>query len=89
MFYVKTHLDKDTTIAVNITTENVFTRCEHCGKEIPVDLEDFFVECEAPVLDGKSFCSKDCCCAYHRKADLDFVCEAEDDIDPFGDDDDE
>lgn len=41
MFYVKTHLNNDAAIEIDITRANVFCRCPLCGKEVPVDLNDF------------------------------------------------
>lgn len=41
MFHVKTQLNKDAAIVVDITDKNVFTTCPDCGKEVQVDLTDF------------------------------------------------
>lgn len=41
MFYTKTAIG-NTTIETEINDETVFTRCPHCGKEIPVDLQELF-----------------------------------------------
>lgn len=41
MFYVKEQIG-DTTITTDIHDENVFTLCHKCGKEIQVDLNDYF-----------------------------------------------
>lgn len=38
MFYIKTRLNDDTTITTEITPDNVYTRCDMCGKELHVDL---------------------------------------------------
>lgn len=38
MFYVKSKLTEETEINIEITDENVFTRCPNCGVEISVDI---------------------------------------------------
>ena len=37
MFYVKQKLSDEEEINIDIA-DNVYTKCAHCGKEIPVDL---------------------------------------------------
>lgn len=34
MFYVKTKLNHELTLEVDITPDNVFCRCPDCGKEV-------------------------------------------------------
>lgn len=41
MFYVKTLLNNNAAIEVDITPDNVFCRCPVCDCEVPVDLNDF------------------------------------------------
>lgn len=41
MFYVKTQLNDDSMLEVDITENNVFCRCPLCGTEVPVNLDDF------------------------------------------------
>ncbi len=38
MFYIKTQLNSDAAIEVDITAENVFCRCPICRREVSVDL---------------------------------------------------
>lgn len=38
MFYVKSKINEESEIHIDITDENVFTRCPGCGAEIPVDI---------------------------------------------------
>lgn len=38
MFYVKQQLDSETSLSINITESNVYTKCATCGREIEVDL---------------------------------------------------
>lgn len=38
MYYVKSKLADGAEINVEITDENVFTRCNGCGAEMPVDI---------------------------------------------------
>lgn len=40
MFYVKYEMSKEATLMVPITTENVYTKCFECEREIKVDLEE-------------------------------------------------
>jgi hypothetical protein len=40
MFYIKYGMYEEATLAVPITTENVFTKCNKCEREIKVDLEE-------------------------------------------------
>lgn len=47
MFYLKVPLAEGVTVQASIRPTNVFTRCDCCGDEIPVDLSDV-------LSDGKS-----------------------------------
>ena len=40
MFYVKYEMCKEATLTVPITTENVYTKCNECEREIKVELEE-------------------------------------------------
>lgn len=66
MFYVKTKINEETTIATELTDENVFTICPECGKEFEIDLYDVFsdggdlygtaiycAECSAKIIKSK------------------------------------
>lgn len=44
MFYVKERLNDAMEVVVDINDENVFSHCIHCGKELPVNLEDLFAD---------------------------------------------
>lgn len=59
MFYVKESISEDIAIRIEITDENVFTRCIKCGKEIPVDLEELIAEHECDLY-GTSLLCGDC-----------------------------
>lgn len=39
MFYVKTNLNKNIEIKVDLYDDEIFTQCPKCGKEIQVDNE--------------------------------------------------
>ena len=42
MFYVKEKISDAVNVTVEITDENVFTRCPGCGDEVNVDLAELF-----------------------------------------------
>lgn len=56
MYYVKSKLTEETEINIEITDENVFTRCKGCGAEIPVDIV------EESHIDGFDLCGTVCYC---------------------------
>ena len=56
MFYTKTIIG-DTTIRTEITDENVFTRCPHCGAEIPVDLQEQFANGDFDLCGTAIYCN--------------------------------
>ncbi len=39
MFYVKSHLNSETPIEIELTADNIFTNCHECGTEYCIDLE--------------------------------------------------
>lgn len=43
MINVKTHPTPGTSFEVDVTKDNLLTRCYVCGKEISVNLERFFI----------------------------------------------
>ena len=43
MFYVKTKLNDDSVLEVDITRDNVFCRCPLCGAEVQINLEDDYI----------------------------------------------
>ena len=58
MFYVKTQLNRDAMIEVDITDTNVFCRCPFCGQEVPVDLDDFTGDEDFTVAGSEVACEK-------------------------------
>lgn len=59
MFYVKTKINEETTIATELTDENVFTICPECGKEFAIDLYDVFSN-DGDLYGTAVYCSKEC-----------------------------
>ena len=57
MFYIKTKQYCGKTINIEITDENVFTRCPGCGREMPVDLAEIFADAEGDLFSTKIFCA--------------------------------
>lgn len=58
MFYVKTQLDEDTMITVDITDTNVFCHCPVCGREVPVNLDNYTQNPEFSIVDSEVLCKK-------------------------------
>lgn len=58
MFYVKQKISEDAEIRIDITDENVFTRCTKCGKEIPVNIEEMIGEYGGDLYGTTICCSK-------------------------------
>ena len=56
MYYVKSKLADGCEINIDITDENVFTRCPNCGAEIPIDIV------EESQIDGFDLCGTVCYC---------------------------
>ena len=44
MLYIKTRLNDDTVIMTEITPDNVYARCDVCGREMHVDLYDLIAD---------------------------------------------
>ena len=65
MFYIKTRTASGNVIKTDITDENVFTRCMKCGKELPVDLAEFFSDGEGDLFSSGILCSA--CTKEHKK----------------------
>lgn len=59
MFYVKENINDALEVKVEITDENVFCHCPRCGKEVKVDLNDFFGDEEFDLYSTGLLCS-DC-----------------------------
>ena len=58
MFYVKTQLNRDAMIEIDITDTNVFCRCPFCGQEVPVDLDDVVQDENFSIADSEVACGK-------------------------------
>ncbi len=58
MFYVKTQLNNDAMLEVDITDTNVYCRCPFCGAEVPVDLDDFTGDEDFSVNTSEVACEK-------------------------------
>ena len=57
MFYIKTKQYCGKTINIEITDENVFTRCPECGREMPVDLAEIFADGEGDLFSTQVVCA--------------------------------
>ena len=57
MFYLKTKLANGKVVKIDITDENVFTRCTDCGRELPVDLVEVFSDGEGDLFSTSIICS--------------------------------
>lgn len=58
MFYIKTQLNDDAMLEVDITDTNVFCRCPLCGSEVPVDLNDFTGDADFDITTSGVACAK-------------------------------
>lgn len=71
MFYVKSKMngnDKASAeIAVEITDENVFTRCPSCGAEIPVDIVEEIRNGDFDLFGTAVYCNDNCLEAMRKK----------------------
>lgn len=56
MFYVKTKLNENTAIMIDITDDNVFTKCPDCGNEVQVELDDYVGDEEFELYGSFVFC---------------------------------
>lgn len=57
MFYLKTKLENSKVVEIDITDENVFTRCPDCGRELPVDLVEILSDGEGDLFSTSIICS--------------------------------
>ena len=57
MFYLKTELANSKVVKIDITDENVFTRCPDCGRELPVDLVEILSDGEGDLFSTSITCS--------------------------------
>ncbi|MDY3213872.1 MAG: hypothetical protein SOW77_01125 [Ruminococcus sp.] len=58
MFYVKSHLNSETPIEIELTADNIFTNCHECGTERCIDLEEL-LRSGGDLCSTKVYCS-DC-----------------------------
>lgn len=59
MFYVKTNLNENIEIKVDLYDDEIFTRCPKCGKEIQVEKETLANVLKVGDLAGTSiYCEK-------------------------------
>ena len=58
MFYVKSHLNSETLIEIELTADNIFTNCHECGTEYCIDLEELLRQ-----LSRRQF-SRIICCGF-------------------------
>lgn len=56
MFYVKSHLNSETPIEIELTADNIFTNCHECGTEYCIDLEEL-------LRNGGDLCSTKVYCS--------------------------
>lgn len=58
MFYVKEKLSDAVEVTVEITDENVFTRCPGCGDEVSIDLAELLSDGESDLYGTAVYCDK-------------------------------
>lgn len=58
MFCVKEKLNGAVEVTVEITDENVYTRCPGCGDEVSVDLAELFSNGESDLYGTAVYCDK-------------------------------
>lgn len=58
MFYTKEKINDSMEVSIEITDENVFTRCPVCGKEFSVDLVDILGDGECDLYGTAVLCDE-------------------------------
>lgn len=58
MFYVKEKLTDAVEVSIEISDENVFTRCPGCGDEVSIDLAELFSDGESDLYGTAVYCNK-------------------------------
>lgn len=58
MFYVKEKISDAVNVTVEITDENVFTRCPGCGNEVCIDLAELFSDGECDLYGTSVYCEE-------------------------------
>ena len=66
MIYVKAPLNDHAAIEIGIRSDNTFTRCPKCGREVPVDLTEFMEDEGFSVTESEIMCEK-CSLDFVRK----------------------
>lgn len=67
MYYVKSKLADGCEINVEITDENVFTRCPNCGAEIPIDIVEVIRNEDFDLFGTAIYCNDKCLAAMQKK----------------------
>ena len=58
MFYTKSKLPGGGRVKTEITDRNVYTKCPICGRELPVDLAEIFLDGEGDLFSTNVLCSR-------------------------------
>ena len=58
MFFVKEKLSDAVEVSVEITDENVFTRCPGCEDEVSIDLAELFSDGESDLYGTAVYCDE-------------------------------
>lgn len=58
MFYVKSQINEDAQLRIDITDENVFCTCPKCGSEVLVDLVEIFQDEETDLFGTAVYCTE-------------------------------
>ena len=58
MFYVKSQINEDAHIKIDITDENVFCTCPKCGSEVLVDIAEILGDGESDLFGTEIYCSE-------------------------------
>lgn len=67
MFYVKSKINEAVEINVDITDENVYTRCPGCGAEISIDIVEEIRNGDFDLFGTTVYCSDKCLTAMRKK----------------------
>ena len=58
MFYVKTKLNDDSILEVDIMRKNVFCQCPICGAEIRINLDDYTGDADFSIQTSEVVCEQ-------------------------------
>ena len=56
MFYVKETMGDAVEVKIEINNENVFCRCQHCGSEVQVNLQDILNDEDSDLFGTAVLC---------------------------------